>query len=75
MVPEASKPAFDAAFRTQFADLIALSAYAPSVGNSQPTRFVRVASPERRAKIAASDTPKPGRVGGRRRVAPTVIER
>ncbi len=33
------------------AELIDLTAYAPSVGNCQPTRFVRVESPERRAAI------------------------
>lgn len=31
-----------------------LAALAPSVGNSQPWRFVRVADPERRAGVAAS---------------------
>jgi 5,6-dimethylbenzimidazole synthase len=34
--------------------LIALAARAPSVGFSQPCRWVRVGSPERRAKVAAN---------------------
>lgn len=33
---------------------LALASLAPSVGNSQPWRFVRVADPERRAAVAAS---------------------
>lgn len=34
-------------------DLVALTAFAPSVGYSQPTRFVRVRDPERRAAVVA----------------------
>ena len=33
---------------------LAVAALAPSVGNSQPWRFVRVADPDRRAAVAAS---------------------
>ncbi len=35
-------------------ELIGLTAFAPSVGNCQPTRFVRVEDPERRRAIAAN---------------------
>jgi len=74
-MPEA--PAFDAAFRSQLASLLAwrrdvrrfrpeplpagtierlldLAALAPSVGLSQPWRFVLVDRPERRAAVRAS---------------------
>ena len=68
---------FDAAFRDEFADLLAwrrdvrrfraaavpeatldllfgLTAFAPSVGNCQPTRFVRVDDESRRAAVRAN---------------------
>lgn len=35
-------------------DCLALASLSPSVGNSQPWRFVRVAAPERRAAVTAS---------------------
>jgi 5,6-dimethylbenzimidazole synthase len=35
-------------------ELVGLTRYAPSVGFSQPARFVRVVSPERRAAVAAA---------------------
>ncbi|MGF3023035.1 5,6-dimethylbenzimidazole synthase [Methylobacterium aquaticum] len=77
ILPATGTPAFDAAFRARFAELIAwrrdvrrfrtdpvpeealrdclsLAGLSPSVGNSQPWRFVRVSSPERRAAVAAS---------------------
>jgi 5,6-dimethylbenzimidazole synthase len=71
-------PAFDAAFRSGFAELLAwrrdvrhfrpgeppdeamlaelfdLAALAPSVGNCQPTRFVRVDNEPRRAAVRAN---------------------
>jgi 5,6-dimethylbenzimidazole synthase len=76
-VPAAPAPTFDAAFLSQFADLLAwrrdvrrfradpisepllaqaldLAGYAPSVGNCQPTRFVRIDDPSRRAAIIAN---------------------
>ncbi len=37
-------------------DSLALACLSPSVGNSQPWRFVRVANPERRDAVAASFT-------------------
>ena len=40
--------------RAQVDALIALAAHAPSVGFSQPWRFVHVVSPQRRAAVAAS---------------------
>jgi len=72
-----SAPRFDAAFRAEFADLVAwrrdvrrfradpvpeetldelfrLAGYAPSVGNCQPTRFVRVDDEARRAAVRAN---------------------
>ncbi|MGX7705344.1 5,6-dimethylbenzimidazole synthase [Methylobacterium sp. Gmos1] len=37
-------------------DCLALACLSPSVGNSQPWRFVRVSDPDRRAAVAASFT-------------------
>lgn len=78
---------FDAAFRAEFADLLAwrrdvrrfrtdaipeetldalfrLAEYSPSVGNCQPTRFVRVDDPARRAAVKANFEATNGRALG-----------
>lgn len=44
----------DSIDETVLRDCLALASLGPSVGNSQPWRFVRVSDPERRAAIAAS---------------------
>ena len=42
---------------TQLARLIDLADHAPSVGNSQPWRFVMVETPERRARVRRGRRP------------------
>lgn len=49
--------------RAQIDGLIALAAHAPSVGLSQPWRFVHVESPERRRAVAASFAEANARAG------------